>query len=85
VGPFGPTEIEFREYESPSHAGRKWLLRIAARPEFVALALASDSPAMPRDLEQPVQVKWAVAFKLRALVSSVGSIKIEVASTRSRG
>lgn len=69
VGPFGPSELEIREYQKDaSQSKRTWQVRIAARPDVVALALPSDFPAVPRSLESVDQIKWAVAFHLRALV-----------------
>jgi hypothetical protein len=42
VGPFGPDELEVREYqESPSQPLRRWQVRIAARPDVVSIGRVS--------------------------------------------
>ena len=64
VGPFGPDELEIREYEeSLSQDTRKWQIRIAARREVVSMAIRTEQPARPRDLDDPAQIKSAVAFR----------------------
>ncbi len=68
VGPFGPDELEIQEYlESPIPPSRKWQIRIAARPGVVSMAIPTDSrdPARPCDLDDPAQIKSAVALSLR--------------------
>ena len=66
VGPFGPDELEIREYqESPSQDKRKWQIRIAARREVVSMAIPTEWPVHPRDLDDPAQIKSAVAFHVR--------------------
>ncbi len=66
VGPFGPDELEIREYqESPSQDKRKWQIRIAARREIVSMAISTEWPVHPRDLNASAQIKSAVAFHLR--------------------
>ena len=70
VGPFGPDELQIREYQKdPSQDRRKWQVRIAARPDVVSEGIPSHSPPFPRDLSNAAQVKEAVAHSLRALVS----------------
>ena len=65
VGPFGPDELEIREYEeSLNQDTRKWQIRIAARREVVSMAIPIDPHARPRDLDDPAQIKSAVAFRL---------------------
>ena len=65
VGPFGPDELEIREYEeSLSEDTRKWQICIAARREVVSMGIPIEPPARPRDLDDPAQVKSAVAFRL---------------------
>ncbi len=66
VGPFGPDELEIREYEeSLSEDTRKWQIRIAARREVVSMAIPTEWPVHPRDLDDPAQIKSAVAFHVR--------------------
>ena len=65
VGPFGPDELEICEYEeSLSQDTRKWQIRMAARREVVSMAIPTEPPARPRDLDDPAQIKSAVAFRL---------------------
>ncbi len=65
VGPFDPGELEIREYqESLSQDTRKWQIRIAARRNVVSMAIPSELPARPRDLDDLAQIKSAVAFRL---------------------
>jgi len=65
VGPFGPDELEIREYqESLSQDTRKWQIRMAARREVVSMAIPTEPPARPRDLDDPAQIKSAIAFRL---------------------
>ncbi len=65
VGPFGPDELEIREYqESVSQDTQTWQIRIAARREAVSMAIPTEQPARPRDLDDPAQIKSAVAFRL---------------------
>ncbi len=65
VGPFGPNELEIREYlESPIPPSRKWQIRIAARPGVVSMAIPTEPPARPRDLDDPAQIKSVLAFRL---------------------
>lgn len=69
VEPFGPAELEIREYqESPSQSARKWRVRIAARPETVSTGRPADSPAFPCDLNEPDEIKRCVVRRLRALI-----------------
>ncbi len=65
VGPFGPDELEIQEYlESPIPPSRKWQIRIAARPGVVSMAIPTEPPARPRDLDDPAQIKSVLAFRL---------------------
>ena len=65
VGPFGPAELEIREYqESLSQDTRKWQIRMAARREVVSMAIPTEPPARPRDLDDPAQIKSVLAFRL---------------------
>ncbi len=69
VGPFGPDELEIREYQgSPSQSSRKWEVRIVARPGIVSTGLPSDPPAFPCDLNEPDEIKRCVVRSLRALI-----------------
>ncbi len=71
VGPFGPNELEIREIReirenlaSPITPSRKWQIRIAARPGVVSMAIPTEPPARPRDLDDPAQIKSVLAFRL---------------------
>ncbi len=65
VGPFGPDELEIREYqESVSQDTQTWQIRIAARRKVVSMAIPTEPPARPRDLDDPAQIKSVVAFRL---------------------
>lgn len=70
IGPFGPDDLEVREYqEDPSHPLRKWQVRIAARPGVVSTGRASAHQQPPVDLSRAQDIKGAIAFQLALRVS----------------